>query len=165
MPELRVLDRIARPMQRLGYLKRVVRRITTTDTSTLDNVGHDLVDVVTRKVRVPLDDARAAYIKARLFDRVYQTLKQQTDNWIKQGGDVVVAMEIQDLYLADPQHRRVSANLCRKDWRKYPQLGVNLGLIRAGTYSPNTRALSLLYFTPDDEQRAFLEYSPETNPL
>ena len=53
-------------MQRLGYLKRVVKRVTTTSTSNLDNVGHDLIDTVTRKVRVPWTNALTAYIKVRL---------------------------------------------------------------------------------------------------
>ena len=44
-------------------------------------------------------------------------------------------------------------------------MAVNLGLIRAGTYSANTRALSLLYFTPETELRAFQEYLPDANPL
>jgi hypothetical protein len=164
--ELRVLDRITRPMQRLGYLKRVVRRVANTNTSTLDNIGHDLVSTVTRKVRVPLDARRSAYVKARLSDRAYQTLKQQTDAWLKNGqSEVVVSMEIQDLYLADPSLPSGVGKLVQEDWRKYPQLGVNLGLIRAGTYSSTTRALSFTYFTPDEEQRAFVEYTPEVNPL
>ena len=44
-------------------------------------------------------------------------------------------------------------------------MGVAVGLIRAGTYSPNTRAVSLLHFTPDAELNAFLDYDADTNPL
>ena len=62
-------------MQRLGYLKRLVKRVTTTSTSNLDNLGHDLLDVVTRKVRVPLDERLASYIKVRLSDSAYTTIK------------------------------------------------------------------------------------------
>ena len=166
MPELRVLDRITRPMQRLGYLKRLVKRVTTTSTSNLDNMGHDLLDTVTRKVRVPLDERLAAYIKVRLFDNAYATIKQQADGWLKNGSEPpVVAMELQDLYLADARLPSGAGKLVRDDWRSYPPLGVNLGLIRSGTYSANTRALSLLYFTPEAELRAFLEFCPEVNPL
>ena len=166
MPELRVLDHINRPMQRLGYLKRVVKRVTTTSTSNLDNVGHDLLDIVMRKVRVPLDERLTAYVKVRLFDNAYATIKQQADAWLKNGGEPpVVAMELQDLYLADTQMPSGVGKLVRGDWRKYPPLATNLGLIREGTYSANTRALSLLYFTPEIELRAFQEYLPDTNPL
>ena len=168
MPELRVLDRIKRPMQRLGYLKRVVKRVTTTSTSNLDNLGHDLLDAVTRKVRVSLDERLATYIKVRLFDNTYATIKQQADAWLKNGGEPpIVSMELQDLYLADAQMPSGVGKLVRDDWGKYPPLAVNLGLIRAGTYSANTRALSLLYFTPRTQNRlrAFQEYLPEANPL
>ncbi len=166
MPELRVLDRITRPMQRLGYLKRLVKRVTTTSTSNLDNLGHDLLDAVTRKVRTPLDEHLAVYIKVRLFDNAYVTIKQQADGWLKNGGEPpVVAIELQDLYLADVQVSSGVGKLVREDWRKYPPLATSLGLVREGTYSANTRALSLLYFTPETELRAFQEYLPEANPL
>ena len=166
MPELRVLDHIARPMQRLGYLKRLVKRVTTTSTSNLDNLGHDLLDTAMRKVRTPLDERLATYIKVRLFDNAYATIKQQADGWLKNGSEPpVVAMELQDLYLADAQVPSGVGKLVREDWRKYPPLATSLGLIREGTYSANTRALSLLYFTPETELRAFQEYFPEANPL
>lgn len=166
MPELRVLDRITRPMQRLGYLKRLVKRVTTTSTSNLDNLGHDLLDTVTRKARVTLDERLAAYIKVRLFDNAYATIKQQADAWLKSGGEPpLVSMELQDLYLADARIPSGVGKLVREDWRKYPPLAVNLGLVRAGTYSANTRALSLLYFTPEAELRAFQEYTSDVNPF
>lgn len=167
MPEIRALDNPARPMQRLGYLKRLLRRVTVTSTSNLGNLGHDLVDTVTRKVKVSLTEERVTYIKQRLYDRTYKTLKEQAEVWLKNGAAEVppVSMELQDLYLADPTLPSQAGKLVKNDWRKYPPLGVSLGLIRAGTYSANTRALSLLYFTPDAEQQAFLEYNPQTNPL
>ncbi len=153
-------------MQRLGYLKRLVKRATTTSTSNLDNLGHDLLDAVTRKVRTPLDEHLAVYIKVRLFDNAYVTIKQQADGWLKNGGEPpVVAIELQDLYLADVQVSSGVGKLVREDWRKYPPLATSLGLVREGTYSANTRALSLLYFTPETELRAFQEYLPEANPL
>lgn len=166
MPDLRVLNGLSRQMQRLGYLKRLVKRVTATSTSNLDNLGHDLLEMVTRKVRLPLDERLASYVKVRLSDNTYATIKQQADAWLKNGGEPpVVAMELQDLYLADPQMPSGVGKLVREDWRRYPPLAVNIGLVRAGTYSANTRALSLLYFTPDGELRAFQEYLPETNPL
>ncbi len=166
MPELRVLDRITRPMQRLGYLKRLVKRVTTISTSNLDNLGHDLLDVVTRKVRVPLDECLAAYVKVRLFDNTYATIKQQAGAWLKNGGEPpVVSIELQDLYLADARVASGVGKLVREDWRKYPPLAVSLGLIRAGTFSANTRALSLLHFTPEAELRAFQEYLQDASPL
>ena len=133
MPELRVLDHIARPMQRLGYLKRLVKRVTTTSTSNLDILGHDLLDIVTRKVRVPLNERLAAYIKVRLFDNAYTSIKQQADVWLKNGGEPpVVPMELQDLYLADAQLPSGVGKLVREDWRRYPPLAVNIGSDSSG---------------------------------
>lgn len=166
MPVLRVFDKISRSMQRLGYLKRLIKRISTTSSSNLDIIGNDLVDVVLRKERVPLTDERVNYIKVRLFDRVYTSLKSQAEQWKKSGGSYIeVQMEIQDLYLADVTLPSQVGKLVKEDWRKYPAFGINLGFVREGTYSLNTRGLTLLYFVPEQEQKAFLEYLPEHNPL
>lgn len=166
MAELRILDGFARAMQRLGYLKRVVRRVTSTSTSNRDSLGHDLIGSVTRKVQMPLSHALANYIKVRLKESSYTTLKQQTEAWLRDGGEPpLVSIELQDLYLSDPQMPSGVGKLVREDYRKYPALAVNLGLVRAGTYSANTRALSLLSLTPESELRAFQEFLPDANPL
>lgn len=164
MAEIRVLDSTARCMQRLGYLKRLVRRVVAVNTSSLDNLGRDLTQTVIRKVRVPLTADRVTYIRQRLRDRAYNGLKKQAAAW-REGEEAVVAMELQDLYLADSTLPSQTGKLVRNDWRKYPPLGINLGLIRAGTYSANTRALSLLHLSTEEEIQAFLEYWPEVNPL
>ena len=56
MAQIRVLGNTARCMQRLGYLKYLVRRVVALETSSLDNLGHDLVGAVMSKVRVPLTE-------------------------------------------------------------------------------------------------------------
>lgn len=166
MVELRVFGRIYRQMQRLGYLKRLVKRVHATSTSNLDNVGNDLVDTVARRVRAPLTEERVEYVKIRLADRAYTNLKAQVAQWLKDGQPPrEVQMELQDLYLADSSLPSQVGKLVKEDWRKYPHFGLNLGLIRHGTYSINTRSLTLLHLTPDQEIRAFQEYLPEHNPL
>ena len=164
MPAIRVLSNAARCMQRLGYLKRLVRRAVMLNTSSLDNLGNDLTRTVTRKERVLLTTERVSYIRQRLFDRVYNGLKKQADSW-REGEEISTAMELQDLYLADATLPSQTGKLVANDWRRYPPLGLALGLIRGGTYSPTTRALSLLHLTPETELQAFLEYRPDTNPL
>lgn len=166
MQNLRVFDRIARPMQRLGYLKRLIRRVASGTTSNLENLGADLVDVCLKKVKADLNEERAAYIKIRLFDRVYKTLKDQVNAWQNEPNtSVSVSMELQDLYLADSSLPSQVGKLVRENRRNYPPFGVNLGLIREGTYSLTTRALSLLVLTNDNEQKAFLEYLEQFNPF
>jgi hypothetical protein len=166
VPDIRVFDRIYRQMMRLGYLKRVVRRVTSTSTTSLDNLGNDLIENLTRKVQVPLNESRVRYIRFRLFDRVYSTLKKQANEW-DAGSDepIHVGMEIQDLYLADPKMPSGVGKLVKADRDKYPPLGINLGFIREGTYSANTRALSFLHFIPSSELDAFQKYSETENPL
>jgi hypothetical protein len=167
MPEIRVLDNPSRSMQRLGYLKRLLRRVVAVSTSNQENLGQDLIETLTRKVKVPLTEERVTYIKQRLYDRTYKTLKEQAEAWLKNGNAAVstVSMELQDLYLADPTLPSQVGKLVKTDKRHYPPLGITLGFIRAGTFSANTRALSLLHFTTEKEQQAFLEYNPEINPL
>lgn len=164
MAEIRALSSANRTMQRLGYLKRLVRRVIALSTSNLDNLGNDLIQTVMRRVQVPLTADRVAYIRQRLYDRAYNSLKKQTAAW-REEEETIAAMELQDLYLANPTLPSQTGKLVRDDWRQYPPLGVALGLIRAGTYSPNTRALSLLHFTPEEEVQAFLDYRPKANPL
>jgi hypothetical protein len=166
VPVLRVLDRITRRYQRLGYLKRVMKRVNSTSTSNLDNIGNDLVETVLRKVRVPLSTELVSYIRIRLQDRTYQALKDQAAQWLKEGGQPVeVQMELQDIYLADQTLPSQVGKLVKDDWRNYPNLGTNLGFVRTGTFSINTRGLSLLYFTPDIELQAFQEFIPGHNPF
>jgi hypothetical protein len=168
MAEIRVLANTNRPMQRLGFLKRIARRVITVTTTNLENLGRDLLDTITRKTRVPLDQSRADYIKIRLQDRTYLTLKKEAVAWLKAGTEIeppLVSMELQDLYLADPQMPSHAGKLVAADFDRYPLLGVSLGLIRAGTWSATTRTLALSYFISDAEQQAFGEYKPDCNPL
>lgn len=164
MGTIRVLDAAARPMQRLGYLKHLVRRVSAFGTSSLDNLGRDLIETVTKRVAVPVTADRATYVQRRLTDRAYDSLKKQLGSW-REGDNKVVSMELQDLYLADPHLPSRSGKLVRDDWRRYPPLAVGLGLVRAGTYSANTRAMSLLHFTCTEELRGFSEYDGDVNPL
>lgn len=166
MPILRVMDKVARPMQRLGYLKHLVQKIASNPTNNMVNVGHDLVDIVLKKVKVQLNENRANYVKIRLFDKAYKKLKEQTDLWLNNVDEPShVLMEIQDAYLSDSQLPSQVGKLVKDDWRKYPQFGINLGLIREGTNSITTRGLTILHFTSSAERNAFLEYDAEVNPF
>lgn len=168
MPVLRVLDRITRQTQRLGYMKRLVKRVSSTPSSNLDNVGNDLVNVVLRKIRTPLDENKVRYIKIRLFDNAYKTVKEQAGQWQNGQTDVEAHMELQDLYLADPALPSQTGKLVQEDWRRYPFFGVSLGFVREGTFSINTRGQTLLHMisiTDETEFQAFQEYLPYHNPF
>ena len=81
MAEIRALSSTARCMQRLGYLKHLVRRVVALGTSSLNNLGRDLTQRVLRKVREPLTVDRVLYIRQRLYDRAYNSLKKQAGAW------------------------------------------------------------------------------------
>ena len=67
MAAIRVLTNAARCMQRLGYLKRLVRRVVSLGTSSLSNLGNDLTQTVMRKERAPLTAERVTYVRQRLL--------------------------------------------------------------------------------------------------
>lgn len=155
-------------MQRVGYLKRLVRIVSSSSSSNLSNLGHSLISNVSKKVRVPLTEGRANYIKHRLTDRAYTDLKNKTNAWLDDWpnvDEVLVSMELQDLYLADDSMPSQTGKLVKNDWKRYTPLGVALGFVRAGTYSANTRAFSLLHLSSPEELQGFLEYNLEINPL
>ena len=104
-------------MQRLGYLKRLVRRVVAMNTSSLDNLGSDLTQTVMRKAHVPLTADRVVYIRRRLYDRVYNGLKKQAAAW-HEGEEMIVAMELQDLYLAAPPLPSQTGTLVRNAHRR-----------------------------------------------
>jgi hypothetical protein len=117
------------------------------------------------KIRVSLTEERVEYIKIRLSDRVYESLKSHAKQFKKNGLPIEIQMEIQDVYLSDSTLPSQVGKLVKGDWKKYPSFGINLGLIREGTYSINTRSLSLLHFIPEEELHAFQKYLPNHNPF
>jgi len=166
MSFIRVLERPSRCMQRLGYIKYVLSRGAATSTSSLEKLGHDLVDTVRRKVTVPLTPALYTYAKRRLTDRTYASLKQELE---RIGPDFAreqtLRVEIQDAYLADPALPSQTGKLVKADWRKYPNLLTGLGLLREGTYSLMVMGQTLLCLVSRKEVDAFGEYMPQANPF
>jgi len=165
MAYFRVLDSAKRPMQRLGYLKHLLNRCVTLETSNLETLGHGLTETVTRNVRISLTPELTDYIRRRLTDGTYRALREQVVAWERGDTTKPVFMELQDLYLSDPGLPSRTGKLVAEDWRKYPYLGVHLGLIRAGTWSPFERGLILLRLASKAELEAFREYNPGANPL
>ncbi|MGA9347183.1 MAG: hypothetical protein WBW48_00060 [Anaerolineae bacterium] len=165
MAYFRVLDSAKRPMQRLGYLKHLLNRCAALETSNIETLGHDLTETVTRSLRVALTPELADYVRRRLTDGTYRMLRNQVAAWERGEMSNQVFMEIQDLYLSDPRLPSRTGKLVSEDWRKYPYLGVHLGLIRAGTWSPFDRGMALLRLTPRAEMEAFREHKSDVNPL
>jgi len=166
MSLLRVFERPSRCMQRLGYAKYIASRCATTETSSLETLGRDLVTTVARKVEVQLTPEIYTYARRRLTDRAYEDLKRKLSK-LGEDFDVghTVTLELQDAYLSSSRLPSRTGKLVAADWRKYPLLLVSLGLMRKGTYSLLVMGQTLLCLVPPEEVAAFRKYTPEINPF
>ncbi|MDW8309431.1 MAG: hypothetical protein RMK20_08670 [Verrucomicrobiales bacterium] len=161
--KLRILNAANRTMQRAGFLKLLCAAAARSDTSSLQTLGNHLIETVTKRIRVepPFSDALKTYANLRLTDRIYADLRK---NILSQTPEPA-ALEIQDLYLADPRLPSCVGKLVQKDWRFYPYLATSLDFIKPGTYSAMTRALVLLAVTAKEELAAFDQFAPDHNPF
>jgi hypothetical protein len=161
-----IFDVIARSMERLGYLKRIMKRASLTPTSNLENLGSDLINTVSQKVKVKINRDIYQYARSRIRAEFLKPVQKEIDGWLENINPAPeINIELQDLYLSQPAIPSRVGRLVKDNWRRYPSLAINLGLIRKGTYSINTRGLSFLHFTPAEEFKAFNEYLPNNNPL
>jgi len=163
--KIRTLASANRRMQRLGFLKLLCAQTARVETSNLESVGKQFVQTLMKRVRLtpPYADTLREYVRLRLTDKVYHDLRKSVlDNSPRSNG---ASLEIQDVYLSDPDLPSTTGKLVEADWKKYPYLGTCLDLIKPGTYSLMTRALVLLAVTSKDEIAAFGAYNKDINPL
>jgi hypothetical protein len=151
---LRMLNHPRRSQQRLGFLKYLVWQASSATTNSLHTIGNRLVNAVSRKVSVALVPDLQDYIKYVLTDSKYDNLRSTTLKQERQNKPRI-EIEIQDLYLCDPNLPSRRGKLVSDDWNRYPQLAVDLHLLRRGTYSTMTRGRSFLSLVPDEESKAF----------
>jgi hypothetical protein len=162
--KIRILSSANKTMQRLGYLKLLAQDTARTETSNVASLGQRLISTVIRRVKVsaPFDPALSEYVRIRLFDRVYADLRKQV---LDNPPAPIAAIELQDLYLADPRIPSTTGKLIENDWRFYTYLGTALDFIKPGTWSAMTRSLTFLALTSRDELAAFEQYDPRHNPM
>ena len=162
--KIRILNSANKAMQRLGYLKLLAYLTSRTETSNVGALGQRMISAITKRVKVepPFAPPLADYVRIRLSDRIYSDLRKQI---LDVPSAASVAIEIQDLYLSDPRVPSTTGKLGEADWRFYPYLGTALDLIKPGTWSVMTRALTFLALTPKSELDAFEKFSPDQNPL
>lgn len=152
-------------MQRVGFLKLLCAQTARTETSSLATVGKQFVQKLVARVRIspPFSESLREYVRIRLTDKVYHDLRKIILN--NAAGDRPISVELQDLYLSDPNLISATGKLVEEDWRRYPYLGTCLDLIKPGTYSVMTRALVLMALTPKEEIAAFDSYDAAHNPV
>jgi len=160
---IRILDAANKHMQRLGFLKLLAHHAQRTETSNLAALANPLVDAAIKRVRMepPYSAHVKDYVQHRLTGSVYTELR----NSVLGKNPTQAALEMQDLYLSDPRMPSTTGKLNDASREKYPYLGTALGLIKPGTWSSMTRAMTLLALVPPEELSAFEKYSEQHNPL
>jgi len=169
MEFIRVLTNPGRCMQRLGFLKFLVWRASQSATNNLATLGKELVNIVSRKVSVILTPELQEYIRIALTDAIYKNLRAALSKPLDENSDrPVVRVELQDVYLANSIIQSRRGKLVKEDWRKYPYLAIDLGLVRKGTYSLLVRGQSFLSLVSDEERKAFDKqefFNADVNPF
>ena len=156
MEFMRVFSNPDRCMQRLGFLKPLVWRAHQSATNNLSTLGKELVATVSRKVSVTLSPQLQEYIKTALTDPIYKTLRIIASKPLEVGSDrPIVQVELQDIYLANSDIPSRRGKLVKEDWRKYPYLGIEVGILRKGTYSLMVRGKSFFLVIPEKEIKVF----------
>ncbi|MHB8806790.1 MAG: hypothetical protein ACYC59_04335 [Anaerolineaceae bacterium] len=166
MFEISVFDYVGRSMERLGYLKYLIRRASATPTSNLENLGTDLINTVSKRIKISINNEIYQYAHTKIRADFIKPVQNEVKDWLnKKANAPEINIEIQDLYLSQSIIPSCVGRLVKDNWRRYPALATNLGLLRKGTYSLNTRGFTFLYFTPEEDLKAFIEYSSIKNPM
>src|SRR5438552_3687459 len=118
--KIRIMAAANKHMQRLGYLKLLARESTRKETSSLEGLATPLVDAAMRRVRLtpPYEPRLRDYVQHRLRDSTYTNLRRA----IISNAPTQAAVELQDLYLADPRIPSTTGKLNDASREKYPYL-------------------------------------------
>lgn len=156
MEFIRVFSNPRRSMQRFGFLKYLVWRASVSATNNLSTLGKGLIAAVTLKISVVLTPHLQEYITTVLTDSTYRNLRSLALKPLEDSQDQPpVQVEIQDVYLSDPDLPSRRGKLNSDDWNRYPHLALDLGLLRKGTYSLLVRGQSFLTIVTEAEKKAF----------
>lgn len=163
--KIRILGSANRTMQRAGFLKLLAAQTTRVETTNLETLGKQCIQTLLKRVKVtpPYGETLRDYVKIRLTDGVYHDLRKAVLD--DPTSALPVSLELQDLYLSDAALPSTTGKLFEAAWRRYPYLAIDLDLIKPGTYSILTRALTFLAVTAKEEISAFEQYDPKNNPL
>ena len=153
-------------MQRLGFVKYTVYKCSLRDSSTLNGIGKGLLDTVTKKFSVSLNQSVKDYIQLRLTNRIYRDIREIVKK-IGEGSESnnSVSLELQDIYLSSQNIPSKTGKLISDDRRKYPYFAISLGMVRKGTYSLLVRGKVLLEFTDKEEVESFNQPTNSINPF
>ena len=154
---LRMLNNPRRSMQRLGFLKCLIWQASFATANSPRKLGNRLVNTVSHHVSVSLTPDLQNYIRYALTESKYRNLRSTTLKEINEErqNKPRTEIEIQDHHLSNPNLPSRRGKLVGDDWNIYPQLAVDLNLLRKGSYSISTKGHLFLSLVPDEERRAF----------
>ena len=156
MEFIRVLTNPKRCMQRLGFLKPLIWQASRTATNNLSTLGNQLIDSVLQKLSVTLTPQLQEYIKIALTETQRKTNQGIiSKSFNDEPEEVRVQLELQDVLLSNSDLPSRRGKLVKEDWKRYPYLALNLGLLRKGTYSILVRGQSFLSLVSSDEIKEF----------
>jgi hypothetical protein len=165
MEFMRIIENPRKCMQRVGFLKWLIYSCSRSATSNLKNLGTNLIEVISRKVVVPITPEITLYIKSALTSPAHREVFNNVKKLEKAGKLENISIELQDAYLSSSNIPSRRGRLAKDEWFEYPSFAIGLSLIKKGTYSLSVRGLSFLSLVPQDEIYSFKEFKPSSNPL
>jgi len=147
-------------MQRAGLLIAACEAAADRRPSQLDRVASKTLDLVKRDVPVSGErlDMTSAYLGSlRLWKRYGRRETAQLAE-----GDL---MQVQDLWLADPEMPSATGALTPENATEIPQLAIGLRFLRDNNLTRTDRARALLVATGRERLRALRDAALEPNPL
>lgn len=154
---IKALKNPHRSHQRLGFLKYLTYKASQSDSTTVRALGGDLLRIMSKKVNVKVNESLKTYIERRLRNQFRNILKNQQEK---------IYLELQDLYLSDPQVPSKTGKLYLYDCQKrYPYLLSSIGFVREKTYSLLVRGKVFLEFIRREEMDTFTKYTRTLNPF
>ncbi len=153
---IRVAKNPHHSQQRLGFLKYLTYTASQSDSTTLKTLETYLLQIINVKEKIELDDSLRTYIKRRLRNKFINKLENQQKK---------IYLDLQDIYLADPQMPSKTGKLYVVDCIRYPYFISSIGFVREKTYSLLVRGKVFLEFVPKEELNAFTNYTKTLNPF
>lgn len=163
---MRVIENARRCMQRVGFLKYLTWRCSLTSATSVDIIGKDLINVVTKKIPGQMNEELKEYILKRLKGSSHKDLREIAKRFEDaKSENLQIRAEIQDIYLSSKMLPSNTGKLSFDEWWEYPNLVSSLGLARGKTYSLLVRGKVFLNMVSKNELESFTKYEPKINPF
>ena len=153
-------------MQRLGFVKYMLSKCASSDTTSQDVLVRHLEDFVSIKIDTLLREEVVEYIRTRFPGNYYKVIKDKVkkitnDRKAKQ----LLSINLQDVYLSSNILPSKTGRLSKDDLNDLPYLLTSLGLCRKENYSILVRGRLFVDLLQKYELPAFKTYDSNHNPF